>query len=140
LITLTKVNKPQLAAYLTSPAHAPGYQWYLDTGSTNHLTNDLSNLNVCADDYLGTVQIRVGNGQGLQILHTGLATLPSPKRIFQLPSLLHVLAIQKNLISINQFTRDNNLFFEFHPSYFCVKDIRTRSLLLQSPSNGALYP
>jgi len=66
--------------------------------------------------------IRVGNGQGLKILHTGLANLPTPSRNFQLSSLLHVPEIQKNLISVYQFTHDNNVFIEFHPSYFRVKD------------------
>jgi hypothetical protein len=64
--------------------------WYPDTSSTNHLTNELSNLTLHANEYLGFGQIHVGNGQGLQIIHTGLASLPTPNRIFTLPNLLHV--------------------------------------------------
>jgi hypothetical protein len=114
--------------------------WYPDTGSTNHLTNDLSNLNLQSEEYTGTEQIRVGNGQGLDILHTGLASLPTAKKNFCLKSLLHVPDIQKNLISVNQFTKDNRVFIEFHPFDFRVKDLRTGSLLLQSPSRDGLYP
>lgn len=118
------------AAFLTTPHVQPDLNWYHDTGSTHHLTNDLSNLNIRADEYRGTDQIRVGNGQGLNILHTGLACLPTSNCNFSLQNLLHVPRIQKNLISVNQFTRDNQVFIEFHPHFFYVKDLRTKKLLL----------
>jgi hypothetical protein len=53
---------------------APNYQWYHDTGCNHHLTNELANLNVCADDYPGSDHIRVGDDLGLRILHSGIAT------------------------------------------------------------------
>ena len=61
------------ATYFAAPHMASDSSWYNDTGSTHHLTNDPSNLNVRAEEYMGNDQIRVGNRQGLQILHTGLA-------------------------------------------------------------------
>ena len=79
--------------------------------------------NVRADNYHGSNQIRVGNGQGLRILHIGSATLPSSSHNFQLSSLLHVPKIDKNLISVNQFTRENGVFVEFYPTCFFVKDL-----------------
>jgi hypothetical protein len=84
-----------------------------------------------AKEYTGTDQIRVGNGQGLHIQHTGLACLPSRLHNFSLQYLLHVPQIQKNLISIFKFTTKNPIFVEFHPSYVRVKDLRTQKLLLQ---------
>jgi hypothetical protein len=114
--------------------------WYPDTAATHHLTNDLSNLNMQSEEYTGNEQIRVGNGQGLDILHSGLASLPIAKKIFSLKSLLHVPDIQKNLISVNQFTRDNNVPIEFHPFDFHVKDLRTGTLLLKGSSKNGLYP
>uniref|UniRef100_A0A2N9FGA9 Retrotransposon Copia-like N-terminal domain-containing protein n=1 Tax=Fagus sylvatica TaxID=28930 RepID=A0A2N9FGA9_FAGSY len=39
--------------------------WYSDIGATNHLTSDLANLNVHAEEYLGSDQIRIGNSKGL---------------------------------------------------------------------------
>jgi hypothetical protein len=80
------------------------------------------------------------NGQGLEISHTGLASLSTPTRVFKLPHLLHVPCIQKNIISVHQFTNDNQVFIEFHPSFFCIKDLRTGTLLLKGPSRGGLYP
>jgi hypothetical protein len=40
-------------------------------------------------------QIKVGNGQGLDILHTGLAQIPSYSKKFSLLNLLHVPQIEK---------------------------------------------
>lgn len=39
---------PLPSAFLTAPHTSPDMNWYPDTGSTNHLTNDLSNLNLQA--------------------------------------------------------------------------------------------
>jgi hypothetical protein len=93
-----------------------------------------------AEDYNGTDQIRVGNGQGLHISNSGHGLLPTPSRNLHLFSLFHVPQIKKNLISVNQFTRDNLVFIRFHPTFFCVKDLRTCQLLLQGPSKLDLYP
>jgi len=125
---------------MTSATSASDPSWYPNTGANVHLTNDLSNLNLNAKEYTGTYQIRVGNGQGLQISHSGHGLLPTPSRNFNLFSLFHVPQIQKNLISVNQFTRDNHVFIKFHPNFFYVKDIPTRQLLLQGPSKFGLYP
>jgi hypothetical protein len=127
------------AAYVNAPQHSPDPFWYHDTGATNHLTNDFSNLNLQAEEYTGSEQIRDGNGQGLAIHHTSLASLPSTHKNFSLKTLLHVPQIDKNLIFINQFTKDNNVFIELHPSYFRVKDLRIGTLLLQGPSRCRLY-
>jgi hypothetical protein len=129
-----------LTSNFTSQHAASDPTWYHDTGFTHHVTNDFSNMNVSAEEYTGSDQIKVGNGQGLKIHHTGLASLPSTKHKFSLHSLLHGPKIQKNSISIQKFTHDNNVFVEFHPNYFRVKDLRTRKLPLQGPSEHGLYP
>jgi hypothetical protein len=49
-----------------------------------------TNLSMHAEDYTGTNQIRVGNGQGLNILHSGPGILPTPSHKFHLFSLLDV--------------------------------------------------
>uniref|UniRef100_A0A2N9J2W9 Retrotransposon Copia-like N-terminal domain-containing protein n=1 Tax=Fagus sylvatica TaxID=28930 RepID=A0A2N9J2W9_FAGSY len=53
-----------MQALLATPTHAPDPNWYSDTGATHHLTSDLANLNVHADEYHGPDQIRVGSGFG----------------------------------------------------------------------------
>jgi hypothetical protein len=75
---------------MTSATSASDPSWYPNTGANVHLTNDLSNLNLNAEEYTGTDQIRVGNGQGLQISHSGRGLLSTPSRNFNLFSLFHV--------------------------------------------------
>jgi hypothetical protein len=82
-------NSPMNANLVSVPS-ALDSQWYHDTGSNVHLTNEVSNLNMHAEDYTCTDQIRVGNGQGLHILNSGHGLLPTPSRNFHLFSLFHV--------------------------------------------------
>jgi len=79
-----------LNANLPSLPTASDSQWYHDTRSNVHLTNELANLNMHAENYNGTDQIRVGNGQGLHISNFGRGLLPTPSRNFHLFSLFHV--------------------------------------------------
>ena len=53
--------------------------------------------------------------------------------------MLHVPQIQKNLLSVSKFIADNNVYFEFHPSYFCVKDPMSRTTLLHGKHSQGLY-
>jgi hypothetical protein len=78
---------------MASASPATNTSWYPDTSANVHLTNDLSNLNLHAEDYTGMDKIRVGNGQGLKILHSGCGILSTPLHNFQLFSLLNVLEI-----------------------------------------------
>uniref|UniRef100_A0A2N9IE55 Reverse transcriptase Ty1/copia-type domain-containing protein n=1 Tax=Fagus sylvatica TaxID=28930 RepID=A0A2N9IE55_FAGSY len=51
---------PNMQALLATPNHTPDSNWYSDSGSTHHLTSNLANLNVRADEYHDPDQIRVG--------------------------------------------------------------------------------
>ena len=108
-------------------------------GSTNHLTNVLSNLFVQSKPYLGNDQIHVIDEAGLPIKSIGSTTLSTPANSFILNKLLHVPHIKKNLISASQFTSDNNVYFEFHSSFFLVNDEATRRILLRGEPKYDLY-
>lgn len=56
----------------------------------------------------------VGNGKDLQIHHLDKSILFSASKSFFFNSVLHVPHIKKNFLSIYQFIKDNNLYFEFH--------------------------
>ncbi|KAL4384608.1 hypothetical protein GQ457_15G016610 [Hibiscus cannabinus] len=104
--------------------------WYLDFGATHHITSDRANLQ--ADTaYTGTHSLLVGNGAKVNITHVDLDSLTSPTRSIQLGDLLCVPDIKKNLLSVSQFARDNNVYFEFYPHHCSVKDIQTKTLLLK---------
>jgi hypothetical protein len=128
-----------MQAYFSTQQAPTDPNWYTDTGATNHLTSDLANLNVHSEEYLGSDQIRVGNGKGLSVAHTGTTKLSTPHSSFLLKNVLHVPKITKNLISVQKFTRDTDTFMEFHPSYFLVKDRPTKKLLHKGPSKHGLY-
>uniref|UniRef100_A0A2N9ETF7 Reverse transcriptase Ty1/copia-type domain-containing protein n=1 Tax=Fagus sylvatica TaxID=28930 RepID=A0A2N9ETF7_FAGSY len=91
-------SQPGSQAFVAATSPSIDQVWYPDTGANNHLTADLSHLNLNAEHYTGSDQVRIGNGQ------------------------------------------DNNVFFEFHPSFFCVKDLFSDATLLKGPSKDGLYP
>ena len=129
--------------------------WFPDFGATNHFTNDFNNLNI-GTKYQGNKKRNMGNGAGLDILHIGQSTfsLPISSHPLILRSLLHVPHITKNLISVSefhvphmtknlislsQFARENQVYFEFHPSVCFVKDLEMGQILLQGMLRNGLY-
>ena len=124
---------------LTTPLTALDLNWYLDSGATHHLTADLANLNVKADEYHGPDQIHIGNGLGLTVKHIGSTHLSTPTFSFLLNDVIHVPHITKNLIFVHKFTTDTNTIIEFHPTYFFVKDRTMGRVMLHGLSRGGLY-
>ena len=107
---------------LGTPSAIEDPLWYPDSGATNHVTKDpfvFHNKSL----YHGSKSLKVGNGQGMNIIHTGYAfyIAPHTNKKFILCNLLYIPHITKNLISIAQFTKDNNVYFEFYPHSCFVK-------------------
>ncbi|KAE8696580.1 putative disease resistance protein [Hibiscus syriacus] len=109
--------------------------WYPDTGATHHVTNDLSVFQ-SGTTYTGGSSLLMGNGEGISIMHVGQGFLSSSKKPLILQNMLHVPNIKKKLLSVSQFTRDNGVFMEFHPSECLVKDARTQATLLRGRLTG----
>ncbi|KAL4183304.1 hypothetical protein AMTRI_Chr11g154520 [Amborella trichopoda] len=99
--------------------------WYPDSGASNHITADLSNLSLHSK-YTGPAQINIGNGTGLSIKNIGSSKLITNSYI-----------CSSQYSTFNQFTKDNDIVFEFHPAYFVVKDRSTGRALL--PTKDGLY-
>jgi histone deacetylase 1/2 len=112
--------------------------WYADTGATDHLTNELDKLHM-KEQYHGNDNVHTANGAGMRITHIGQSFISTPSHPLHLKDVLHVPSVTRNLLSVKKFTRDNNVFFEFHPWYFCVKDRDTREVLLRGDGRGSLY-
>ena len=83
--------------------------------------------------------VHMGNGTCLSIKHIGNTLISSfdPSRSHSLKNILHV--ITKNLVSVSQFKKDNNVFIEFHSSTCFVKDQVTKVILLQGTLQKGLY-
>ncbi|GJR94174.1 integrase [Tanacetum coccineum] len=112
--------------------------WHSDTGANSHVTPDLEAMDN-SEAYYGDDALHVGNGKGLPILHIGSSKVYSPQKTFSLKNILRVLEISHNLLSVQKFCHDNDVFFEFHTSYFVVKDESTHTTLLTGPSKHGLY-
>ena len=84
----------------------------MDSGATNHVTSDLSQLSIHTD-YNGEDQLAIGNGQKLSINHIGSSKLSCATRPLHLNKIFQVPSITKSLLSVSQFTKDNNMFMEF---------------------------
>lgn len=91
------------------------------------------------EPYYGEDNLHVGNGKGLAILHIGSSKLYSPNKVFSLTHILHVPDIKRNLLYVQKFCLDNDIYFEFHSYFFVIKDTATHYTLLMGPSNGGLY-
>jgi hypothetical protein len=89
----------------------------MDTGATDHLTNNMGQLST-QERYQGRDQVQAANGAGMSITHVGNSKLAGS---LELKNILHVPAISKNLLSVYRLVSDNNVFIEFHKYFFFVK-------------------
>ena len=90
-------------------------------------------------DYHGPDDITIGNGKSLSISHVGSSHYTTHNKIFNLKHIFHVPDACSNLLSVSSFTNSNDVLVEFFPSYFEIKDIHTRNLLLTGLNDGGLY-
>ena len=113
----TAIWEHLLSQAKTIKTHDPA--WYANSGASSHATNDAGNLNQ-KQPYDGNESLIVGNGTTLNILHIGQTTLPAlNNRTLLLKDILHVPSIEKNLISVSQWTVYNDIFVNFD-SFGCV--------------------
>ncbi|KAA8546839.1 hypothetical protein F0562_003237 [Nyssa sinensis] len=126
-----------MAAFASS--NPPSTTWISDSGASNHITSDLTNL-ALPNAYQGKDHVAVGNGAGLPIAHTGSSKFICGSSTFALQNILHCPSIAANLLSISQFTEDNNCYFVFYSDCFYVKDVKTRKTFFRRKSEHGLYP
>ncbi|GJX45110.1 ribonuclease H-like domain-containing protein [Tanacetum coccineum] len=125
------------SAFSIMPPQDP--TWHMDTGASSHLNFNASNLSTIFDKRLFP-SVHVGDGKSIPVTNTGHSIIPSHHRPLHLHNVLVTPNIIKNLISVRQFTRDNNCTIEFDAFGFSVKDYLTRHILLRCDSSGDLYP
>ena len=113
-------------------------KWLIDSGASHNITGDLANLSIHSE-YDGTDEVVIGDGSGLHVSHVGSLVLKSPTRTFHLNDTLCVPNIRKNLISVHHFTSQNNVFVEFHPLFFLVKDKIMGAVLLKDVCENGVY-
>jgi len=127
------------ASAATTSSYGIDTNWYSDSGSTDHITGDLEKLSV-RDKYHGGDQVHTANDSGMEIDQIGRSLVRTPSKNLVLNNVLYVPQASKNLVSVHKLARDNDAFFEFHPSYFLIKDHTTKKVLLKGRCEGGLYP
>ncbi|GJW87657.1 ribonuclease H-like domain-containing protein [Tanacetum coccineum] len=113
--------------------------WHMDTCASSYLNSHTSNLNIVYNKSLYP-SVCVGDGKSISVTNTGHSILPTFNRPLYLHNVLVTPNIIKDLISVRQFTSDNNCTVEFDAFGFSVKDFLTRHILLRCDSSGDLYP
>ena len=76
----------------------------------------------------------------MEIDQIGHSFVRTPNRDLVLNNVRYVPQVSKNLVSGHKLARDNDAFFEFHPSYFLINDQTTKKVLLRGQCEGGLYP
>ena len=112
--------------------------WLLDSGASHHIILDLGNL-FLHTSYDGPDNIIISDGIGLSITHIGSKTLSSPSNSFKFNHVLCVPSMQKNLIFVSKFCHQSNTSTKFSLSSFFVKDLTTRTTLLQGQAKDKVY-
>jgi len=111
--------------------------WVLDTGATSHMSSN-DGILFSRLPHLPSF-ITVGNGSSIPICSRGTSTLSLADHTFKLNNVLVAPQLVRNLLSVRQFTRDNNCSIEFDALGFSVKDPKTRTVILRCNSDGDLY-
>ena len=111
--------------------------WYSDLCASHHVNANVENIKQCSS-FEGLDQVIVVNGQGLLIKSIGSSSFISPynhSADLVLNRILHVPTVSKNLLSV---TKDNSIYFEFHPNVCFVKSQVSNEVLLKGHlgSNG----
>jgi hypothetical protein len=121
------------------PSYGIDTNCYTDTRATDHVMGELNKLTTC-DRYQGQDQIHAANGTCMEISHVGNSSIYSPILSLQLNNVRHVPSAKINLCSMHKVSRDNNVFFEYHPYWFFIKDRVTRNTILEGRCVRGLYP
>ena len=110
-------------AYVANLEDSSDERWYLDSGATHHITNNMAIMHV-REEFKGLDQVTNRNGQGLIITHIGDAFFnykslhtACKHTPITLKDILLVPSITKNLISISKLTTNNNISIEFVGMY-----------------------
>lgn len=108
------------------------------TRASHHFTPNIQDF-TRVDESRGQGSFYLGDGSTQPIHHSGSSILSLPPSTFLLNQMFHIPTISKSLLSVHQFSLDNNCYFEFHPLSFVVKDQTKHTPQLQGVYDCGLY-
>ncbi|KAG8487623.1 hypothetical protein CXB51_018130 [Gossypium anomalum] len=112
--------------------------WYPDSGASHHVYHHPTALRDTTS-YSGKSSLLMSDRTPAKIVSVGSGNLSTPFKLLHLSNVLCVPSIRKNLLSVSQFTKDNEVFFKFHPTYCVIMDIKTKDTLLKGHIRDGLY-
>ncbi|KAI9161450.1 hypothetical protein LWI28_017588 [Acer negundo] len=136
-----QVHNNSLNAMTASSSSVVDPNWYVDSGATHHITPDFNNLTISSENR-GKERLAVGNGHTLSISYIGSLQFVSNTKSASnllLTNVLCVPRITKNLLSISQLTKDNNVLVEFDTHFCLIKDKVTKNVVLKGVLKAGLY-
>lgn len=111
-----RVPTKKLSAMAASVSTPSSSTWLLDSGANAHVTSDLNNLQF-PKEYTGTDQIGgTGTNSSLPISHVGSSLLKTGNQSFKLNNILYCPSASTNLLSLYQFSSDNDCYFLISPT------------------------
>ncbi|EOY32308.1 Uncharacterized protein TCM_040047 [Theobroma cacao] len=139
---ICRLNKSSIKEPVANIATASQFHdnknWVVYSRASHHVTADLNNLSLYTE-YGGLEKIAVGGGTSLSINHIGFSIISTTNKPLKLTNVLHVPVMNRNLISISKFCKTNNVFVEFFPFHFLVKDSSMGAPLVRSLNRNGLY-
>lgn len=134
----SQLQSTEMIVNYVNTSDTPQNKWLIDFANSHNINGGFTNLSINTKyDY--TDEVVLGYGIGLAISHIGSLDLPTPKKTFHLHNTLCVPNFHNNLISIHQFTKHNDDFIEFHPSYFLMMKCTTGTILLKGVYENGIY-
>lgn len=119
------------SAFVANSIPAASASWFPDSGAFFHVTSDAKNLQQLTP-FESPDQIYMGNGQGLHIQSSGSSVFTSPIHPHTLLTFHNLIpTITKNLLSVSQFCRDNNVYFLFDANKCLVLSQVNNDVLLE---------
>jgi hypothetical protein len=82
-------NGEEKVAGSASTSYGVDPNWYIDSGTTDHITRDLEKLSM-RERYNGHDQVHTASGAGMHISHIGHSNYHTPLRNFCLKNILHI--------------------------------------------------
>ena len=108
----TAISQGAAAAPLANYNVVAHSAWYIESGATNHVTQD-AGISLSCSRYTGIKKLHIGNGLGLHIQFVGTTNIKTLNSLdIHLTNVLHVPAITKNLLSVSRLLTDNNAIVE----------------------------
>lgn len=112
--------------------------WFPDSGAINHLTNVVPAPQVTTS-YTVPGKVLVVNESYLQIFVICSSVVPTDNKHLMLNNMLYTLCVTKKFLCVCQFSKDNQVYIEFHACYCLIRESISHRVLLKGFEYGGLY-